>query len=42
MKRRWLAGLLLVALSLAACTPADGGEGADGSGPAPADIYDDY
>jgi hypothetical protein len=43
MKNRWLVGLLLLAaLALAACTPAEGGEGAEESTPAPADFYRDY
>jgi hypothetical protein len=42
MKHRWLAILLLAALALAACTPAEGGEGAGESTPAPADFYDGY
>ena len=43
MKHRWLAGLLLsTVLALVACTPAEGGEGAAESTPAPADDYDGY
>jgi predicted small secreted protein len=43
MKHRWLACLLLsAALALAACTPAEGGEDARESAPAPADVYDGY
>ena len=42
MKHRWLVGLLLSVLALVACTPAEGGEGAEGSAPAPADFYDGY
>jgi len=40
MKRRWLAVLLLAALPLGACTPAESGAGPDTPSPAPADHYD--
>lgn len=43
MKHRWLVGMLLVvAVALAACTPAEGGEGTGVSAPARADYYDGY
>jgi hypothetical protein len=43
MKHRWLACLLLsAALALPACTPAEGGEDAGESAPAPANVYEDY
>jgi len=43
MKQRWLVGVLLsAALALVACTPAEPGEGLEGSAPAPADLYDGY
>lgn len=43
MRHRCLAGLLLcAAFILGACTPAEGGEGAEGSAPAPANYYEGY